>query len=244
MYQNTRYLTSGDKAIILEFGNEIRKEINLSIRKLYYSISKEDIEGIEEIVPTYCSLIVYYNPLRVKYSVLIKKLKKLESTIAEITLPKAIITEIPTLYGGEYGPDLEFIARYNKLTVKEVIRIHTEREYFIYMLGFLPGFVYLGEMSEKIATPRLEKPRLKVWEGSVGIAAKQTGIYPIDSPGGWQIIGRTPVKVYDNKKEIPVLLKSGDYIKFFPINKKQYEEIKEKVDKGKYSCMVRSYERI
>ena len=244
MYQKTRYLTAGDKAIVLEFGNEISKELNLLVRKMYYCISKKNIEGIEEIVPTYRSLIIYYNPQKVNYTDLVKQLKELEKSVSEITLPPSYVTEIPVIYGGEYGPDLEFVAQYNKLSAKEVINIHSEKEYFIYMLGFSPGFPYLGGMSDKIATPRLEKPRLKVSEGSVGIAGKQTGIYPIKSPGGWQIIGRTPIKLYDPNKEFPFLLKSGDYMKFYPINQERFKEIEKKVNKGNYSCKVEPYGRI
>ena len=244
MYQRTRYLTAGDKAIVLEFGNEISKKLNLLVRKMYYCISKENIEGIEEIIPTYRSLIVYYNPQKVKYADLVQQLKELEKSVTGITLPAVHINEIPVLYGGEYGPDLEFVAQFNKLSVKEVINFHTEKEYFIYMLGFSPGFPYLGGMSDKIAAPRLEKPRLKVSEGSVGIAGKQTGIYPIKSPGGWQIIGRTPIKLYDPKKEPPFLLKSGDYIKFYPINQKQFKEVEKKIDEGNYNCKVKPYGRI
>jgi len=244
MYQKTRYLPAGDKAIVLEFGNEISKKVNLLVKKLYYSIIKENIEGIEEMVPTYRSLIVYYNPQRVKYTDLVQKLKEIENSITEIILPTAHITEIPVLYGGEYGPDLESVAHHNKLSVEEVIKIHSQKEYFIYMLGFSPGFVYLGGMSDKINTPRLEKPRLKVLEGSVGIAGKQTGIYPIESPGGWQIIGRTPIKPYDPKKEFPFLLKSGDYIKFCPIDQEQFKEIEKKVEEGNYNCKVKLYGRI
>jgi len=244
LYPKTRYLLAGDRAIVLEFGNEISKEVNLLVRKLYHSIIKENIEGIEEMVPTYCSLIVYYNPQRVKYSVLTKKIKELENYITEITLPAACVNEIPTLYGGEYGPDLEYVAQHNKLSVEEVIKIHSQKEYFIYMLGFLPGFVYLGGMSDKINTPRLEKPRLKVLESSVGIAGKQTGIYPIESPGGWQIIGRTPIKLYDPQKKFPFLLKSGDYIKFYPINKEQFKEIEKKIDEENYNCKVKPYGRV
>jgi len=241
MYIKPRYLTAGDKAIVLEFGNEINKELNLLVRKMYHCISKKDIEGIEEMVPTYRSLIIYYNPQKVKYEDLAQQLKELEKSVSEITLPAAHVTEIPVIYGGEYGPDLEFVAQYNKLSTKEVISIHTEKEYFIYMLGFLPGFAYLGGMSDKIATPRLEKPRLKVSEGSVGIAGKQTGIYPIKSPGGWQIIGRTPMKLYDPNKEFSFLLKSGDYMKFYPINQEQFKEIRKKIDEGNYNCKVELY---
>jgi len=244
LYPKTRYLLAGDRAIVLEFGNEISKEINLLVRKLYHSIIKENIEGIEEMVPTYRSLIVYYNPQKVKYTDLAQKLKKIENFITEIILPTAHITEIPVLYSGEYGHDLEFVAYHNKLSVEEVIKIHSQKEYFIYMLGFLPGFVYLGGMSDKINTPRLEKPRLKVLEGSVGIAGKQTGIYPIESPGGWQIIGRTPIKLYDPQKKFPFLFKSGDYIKFYSINQEQFKEIKKKINEENYNCKVKPYGRI
>ena len=146
--------------------------------------------------------------------------------------------------GGGCGPDLEFVAHHNLIYVEEVIKIHSEKEYFIYMLGFLPGFIYLGGMSDKIATPRLEKPRLKVSGGSVGIAEKQTGIYPIESPGGWQIIGRTPIKLYDPKRSFPFLLKSGDYVKFYPINEEQFKEIKKKAEEGNYILEVKSHGRI
>lgn len=244
MYQKTRYLTAGDKAIELEFGNEISKELNLLVRKVYYCIRKKNIEGIEEMVPTYRSLIVYYNPQKIKYTYLVQQFKELEKSVTEISLPTAHVTEIPVLYGGEYGPDLEFVAQYNKLSVEEVIKIHTEKEYFIYMLGFSPGFPYLGGMSDKIATPRLEKPRIKVSEGSVGIAGGQTGIYPISSPGGWQIIGRIPVKLFEIKEKLPFLLKSGDYLKFYPINQKEFKEIKKKVEEGNYNCKIGLHGRI
>jgi KipI family sensor histidine kinase inhibitor len=244
LYQKTRYILAGDKAIVLEFGNEISRELNLLVRKMYYCIRKKNIEGIEEMVPTYRSLIVYYNPQKIKYTYLIQQFKELEKSVTEITLPITHVTKIPTLYGGEYGPDLEFVAQHNKLSIEEVIKIHTEKEYFIYMLGFLPGFVYLGGMSDKIATPRLEKPRIKVSEGSVGIAAKQTGIYPIESPGGWRIIGRIPVKLYNPNKESPFLLKSGNYVKFYPINQEEFEEIEKNSEEGNYNCKVVPYGRI
>jgi len=244
MYQKTRYLYAGDKAIVLEFGNKINKETNLLVRKMCFCISKKNIEGIEEIVPTYRSLIIYYDPQKIKYENLIQRFKKIQNSINEITIPIAQVTEIPVLYGGVYGPDLEFVAHRNKIYAEEVIKVHSEKEYFIYMLGFLPGFIYLGGISDKIATPRLEKPRLKVSGGSVGIAEKQTGIYPIESPGGWQIIGRTPIKLYDPKRSSPFLLKSGDYVKFYPVNEEQFKEIKKKVEERNYILEVKPYGRI
>ncbi len=243
MYPKTRYLTAGDKTIVLELGNTISRKINLAIRKLDFCITRENISGIKEIVPTYRSLIIYYNPQKVKYTDLIQKLKELENSVTEIILPEAHITEIPVLYGGEYGPDLEYVAQHNQISTEEAVKIHCEKEYFIYMLGFLPGFVYLGGMSDKIITPRLEKPRLKVIGGSVGIAGGQTGIYPINSPGGWQIIGKIPVKLFDPKKEFPFLLKSGDYLKFYPINQKEFKEIEKKFEENNYQCKVEPYGR-
>lgn len=124
-----------------------------------------------------------------------------------------------------FGIDIKNVASYNNLTVDEVIKIHTSREYLIYMLGFTPGFPYLGGMDERIATPRLEVPRTKIYGGSVGIAGSQTGVYPIDSPGGWQIIGRTPLKLYDENREEQILLRAGDFIKFVPITLDEFIEI-------------------
>jgi len=244
MYKKPRYLIAGDKAIIVEFGNKISQQLNLIVRKMYFSVKKEKVVGVQEMIPAYRSLLIYYNPLKINFPTLVKRLKKIENTLDKFILTEAKIIEIPVLYGGEYAHDLEFVAHHNKLSVEEVIKIHTEREYFIYMLGFLPGFVYLGGMSDKISTPRLEKPRLKVLEGSVGIAGKQTGIYPIESPGGLRIIGRIPIKLYDPKKEFPFLFKSGDYVKFCPINQEQFKKIEKKVNKGNYSCKVEPYGRI
>ncbi len=241
MYKKPKYLIAGDKSIFIEFGDKIDRKINLSVRKMHYSILNQKIEGIEELVPTYRSLIVYYNPLKITYDALMKKLKDIEKNLSDITLPLSMVTEIPVLYGGIYGPDLEFVAKYNKLSAEEVIKIHSKPLYFIYMLGFSPGFAYLGEMSDKIATPRLEVPRLKVPAGSVGIAGKQTGIYPIESPGGWRLIGRTPIRLYSPESEDPFLLKSGNYVKFHPIDKGEFDKIASDIKKGTYNYKVEPY---
>ncbi|MEG2984683.1 MAG: 5-oxoprolinase subunit PxpB, partial [Peptostreptococcaceae bacterium] len=153
------------------------------------------------------------------------EIKKLEKKIKTTDKLEKNIVEIPVLYGGEFGPDIETVARHNNLSVEEVMDIHSKGEYLVYMLGFTPGFTYLGGMDNKIETPRLEIPRVKIPAGSVGIAGKQTGVYPIDSPGGWQLIGRTPIKLYDINKERPILLSAGDYVKFVPINKAEYEKM-------------------
>ncbi len=234
MYEKTKYLMAGDKALTMEFGNSISKEVNNKVRSITVAIETRNIKGIVELVPTYRSLMIHYNPLKISYDELINALKQLEIQLETIELPAAQVVEIPTLYGGEYGPDIENVANHNQLKLEDVINIHTSNEYLIYMLGFTPGFPYLGGMDSKIATPRLESPRTKINAGSVGIAGGQTGIYPIDSPGGWQIIGRTPIPLFDSQREIPILLKAGNYIIFRSIGENEYKEIEEAVKKGTY----------
>jgi KipI family sensor histidine kinase inhibitor len=148
-----------------------------------------------------------------------------ENKLDKWEIPPPEIVEIQVAYGDDFGPDLEFVAQHNNLTPEEVIQIHTSGTYLIYMLGFTPGFPFLGGLSEKIFTPRLEKPRQLVPAGSVGIAKNQTGIYPIDSPGGWQLIGRTPIKLYDPTGFPPILLKAGNYLRFKSISRKDFQEI-------------------
>lgn len=212
----------------MEFGNEIHPQNNRCIREVVHMLEAEKIKGIIEWVPTYRSILIIYNPLIISYKKLIECLQELEKKKKGTDLPPPFVIKIPVLYGGEYGPDLEKVAAHNNLSEEEVIRIHSEKEYLIYMLGFTPGFPYLGGMSEKVATPRLKKPREKIPAGSVGIAATQTGIYPIDSPGGWQLIGRTPVRLFDPENKEPFLLKAGNYLKFVPISVDRYRKIEQR----------------
>lgn len=158
-----------------------------------------------------------------------KMLKLLEEAIAEIDMnktSKAKVVEIPVCYGGEFGPDIEFVAEHNHLSVQEVIDIHSSGEYLVYMIGFAPGFPFLGGMSEKIATPRRSSPRLVIPVGSVGIAGSQTGAYPIETPGGWQLIGRTPAALFCPQNHPPTLLDAGNMVKFKPITLEEYNAIK------------------
>lgn len=222
----TRYLLSGDKAVVAEFGNEISEDINKKVISFMRAIEISNLKGIvTEMVPTYRSLMISYNPLKIDFDSLIERLKKIENNLESIELPKPKIHEIPVCYDKVFGIDIENVASHNNLTVDDVIKIHTSRDYLIYMLGFTPGFPYLGGMDERIATPRLEVPRTKIHGGSVGIAGSQTGVYPIDSPGGWQIIGRTPLKLYDENREEQILLRAGDFIKFVPITLDEFIEI-------------------
>ncbi len=224
---NMKLLLLGDSAVSAHFGEEICPEINQQVTALRdaleEAVAKGEIQGLGELVPTYCALLINYDPLVLGYDELAAKLEELSQSLVIKSDSDRQVVEIPVAYGGEYGPDLAEVAAAHGMTEQQVIDIHSQPEYPIYMLGFVAGFPYLGGMSPEIATPRKESPRLKIEAGSVGIAGSQTGIYSVESPGGWQIIGRTPLKLYDTDREQPVLLSAGQYIKFKPISGAEYE---------------------
>ncbi|MDM8533174.1 5-oxoprolinase subunit PxpB [Clostridiaceae bacterium HSG29] len=230
---------AGDKAISVEFKNEISEETNNYVAALRNLIEDSKTIGIEECIPTYRALTICYNPIELTYEKLEEKINELMGDIESFSNTESKVYVIPVYYGGEFGPDIENVAKQNNLTKKEVVKIHTGVDYRIYMLGFTPGFPYLGGMDETISTPRLVKPRIKVNAGSVGIAGSQTGIYPIDSPGGWQIIGRTPVKLFDIDNEEPVLLNAGNYIRFKSIDYKTYERILKEVNSNTFNIEIK-----
>ncbi|MBE7024487.1 MAG: 5-oxoprolinase subunit PxpB [Ruminococcaceae bacterium] len=222
--EQIRFLPLGDSAVTVEFAKEISEEANRKIRFLATQIEKERIRGIQEVVPTFCSMTVYFDPLRISRSKLEKKLLRLIETYREGSAGTRRVFLIPVCYEGAYAPDLEDVSKLTGLLPAEVIRIHSSTDYLIYMLGFLPGFPYLGGMDPRIEAARLETPRTVIPEGAVGIGGKQTGIYPLASPGGWRLIGQTPVKVYDPARETPILYRAGDYIRFFPITPSEFEK--------------------
>jgi KipI family sensor histidine kinase inhibitor len=234
MYEEPRFLPAGDRAVIVEFANEINEEVNRMIRRLSLALSRHPVPGVQEVVPTYRSLAVYFNPLVIEWSQLVERLKGIQDHLAEFELPPPRTVRVPTLYGGEYGPDLGDVAAHTGLTPEEVVSIHASGTYVVYMLGFTPGFAYLGGMSPRIACPRLANPRERIPAGSVGIAGNQTGIYPIDSPGGWRLIGRTPLKLFDPCADCPTLFRPGDYVQFFPIDEGEYHRIASAIDSGAY----------
>lgn len=231
-----RYLLVGDSAVAVEFGKEILPETSQKIRALKEQIASVKISGVLETVPAYCSLLVHYDPTAIRYGQLVEQLKTLQSSIVGKAFPPSIVMELPVCYDEEFGPDLDYVARYHSMTREEVISLHSSQDYLVYMLGFIAGFPYLGGMDERLATPRLETPRLCIEGGSVGIAGKQTGIYPVSSPGGWRLIGRTPLKLYDPTREKIALLDAGCYIHFRPIELEEYRAIQQQAAENCYTC--------
>ncbi|CAB49900.1 5-oxoprolinase subunit PxpB [Pyrococcus abyssi] len=214
---------AGDSSLLISFGDVISEEINDRVHALARAIERDSPEWLVEVVPAYSSLLVIYDPLKASYEEVESYVRRISTQ--EVEKIKGKTVEIPVAYGGEFGPDIEFVAEYNGLSVDDVIEIHSKPLYRVYFLGFLPGFAYLGGMDERIATPRLEKPRVKVPAGSVGIAGKQTGWYAIESPGGWRIIGRTPLRTFNPGKVPPSIVLPGDYVKFVPIDEMEFWEI-------------------
>jgi KipI family sensor histidine kinase inhibitor len=226
LYPRSVHYFMGNRGLLLEFGDEISHEVNDRVRRMALAIRSEAIEGIIETVPTYRSLLVIYNPLTLPLDQLKKRLQKIEEGLQETPFPEPKLTRIPAVYGGLYGPDLEGVAKHCGISTEEVIRLHTSKPYFIYMIGFMPGYPYMGELPEALIMPRLKTPRLSVPKGSVAIAQKQTGIYSMESPGGWQIIGRTPVELFDPEKTPPALLQMGGLVQFYSISEKEFKEWK------------------
>ncbi|MDQ0252841.1 inhibitor of KinA [Evansella vedderi] len=234
-----------ETAIILQFGTRIDIHLHRRVKTFTDYLEKYRFEGFIECVPAFSSVTVYYDPIRVlqsekngghslsknrsAYDIVCLHMKKMVGELTEMKEDSPREVEIPVCYGGEFGPDLEFVGKHNNLTPNEVIKIHSSGEYLVYMIGFAPGFPYLGGMSEKIAAPRRSSPRESIAKGSVGIAGGQTGVYPISTPGGWQLIGRTPVELFCPNDTIPSLLQTGDVIRFKPISLEEYNEYKEGV---------------
>jgi len=224
----------GETALIIDFGNTIDESINKLVHSLFYQLQNDPIPGMIEAVPGYSSLTIYYDIPFIR-NILNKQITAFEwvSESLKKFIPKEnietgdpqILIKVPVCYEIEYAPDLDFIASQNKISHEEVIYLHTSTTYHIYMLGFLPGFAYMGMVDEKISSSRKQKP-VFVEAGSIGIAGKQTGIYPFRSQGGWQIIGRTPLKLFDKEKINPVLFKAGDKVQFYSITKDEFEDIK------------------
>ena len=236
--QNIRIAAAGDSSLLIEFGNEINEEINRRITTIVQLMKDQQIEGVVDMIPAFCSLLINYDPRIISFEKMQKRMEALAKMDLKGGTQRKRVFEIPVCYGGQYGPDMETITAHSGLTEREVIEIHSSRDYLIYMLGFLPGFCYLGGLDERIHTPRLANPRLKISAGSVGIGGSQTGIYPMDSPGGWQLMGMTPVKTYDPERKNPILVEAGDYIRFIPVEEAEFLRIRELAERDEYQCLI------
>ena len=221
-----KYITSGDSGLIIKAGEDISEDTSIMVRKLLLRIEQEKIRGIVDYIPSFNELLICFDPLLTDPPELKSLIKSLENDISNVELPESGMVNVPVLYGGKHGPDIGEVAAHCKIPVDDVIRIHSASEYLVYMLGFTPGFCYLGGMDRRIYAPRKNEPRVHVPQGSVGIAGNQTGIYPVDSPGGWQIIGITPLRLFDPAGSPEFLISPGDRVRFFPISEDEFEKIK------------------
>jgi inhibitor of KinA len=208
--------------------SQITLEAHEKVRKLLRLLQLEPVAGVRNLHPAYCSLLVKFDALRFSHEEVEGVLRGYLARLEEVKLPKPRQVEIPMCYGGEFGPDLEEVAALRGITPEEVVRLHSSTTYRVYFLGFVPGFAYLGELPEDLVTPRLATPRKKVPAGSVGIAGNQTGVYPFATPGGWRLLGRTPVKMFRVDQEDLSLLSIGDRVRFTPISSERFAELESK----------------
>jgi inhibitor of KinA len=209
---------AGDSAVLLQLPQQINLSTHQKVSHLASALDQAVIPGLLELVPAYCTVMVHYDPARQTYAGITTEIRKFLGTDLPSADSHQRIVEIPVVYGGEYGPDLADVAKLNGLAPEEVVQIHSQGKYSVYLMGFTPGFPYLGGLDPRIATPRLSSPRTQVPAGAVGIAGDQTGVYSIASPGGWRIIGRTPLRLFDLSRQEPFLLQPGDEVHFRPID--------------------------
>ncbi len=225
IFEKANFRIAGDCGLLVEYGDAIDPAVNQKVRSMAMALQNNMPGGVIEIIPTYRSILIYYDPLVTNPLILKETLTDLEGCLSEIEILPPKVVEIPVCYGEEFGPDIEHVAQIHHLTPQEVIQLHSEPEYLIYMVGFTPGFPFLGGLPEVLHTPRLKTPRTRVPKGSVGIANGQTGIYPIASPGGWQLIGRTPKRLFAPELANPFLYQAGDCIRFKPISPGDYQRL-------------------
>jgi inhibitor of KinA len=218
-----RVVPAGDSALIVEFEERIEPAVNRRTIAAADGIQNAAISGVRDVVPTYRSVAVYFDPLRTDYNRLLDQVHEIARRPAPSTGTEAPPLRIPVCYGGDLGPDLSAVARFGGCGEDEAIRIHTSTTYRVFMLGFVPGFAYMGIVDARIAAPRHSSPRVRVPIGSVGIAGVQTGIYPAETPGGWQLIGRTPLRPFDAARAEPFLMKAGDAVQFYAIDRCEYD---------------------
>lgn len=220
----------GDQAVVIEVGTEISPSAERIVNAIIVRLEELKPSWMIEYIPAYTTVTVIYSIESFKegspYDLACKRIQEMLENLQEVSVSDQKIVKIPVLYGGEHGPDLDFVAKHNGLTPEEVVAIHTAGEYTVHMIGFAPGFPFIGGMSEKISAPRRKSPRLQIPARTVGIAGMQTGVYPIDSPGGWQLIGSTPLELFLPTEDPPSLLSAGDKIQFYRITHEEYKDLR------------------
>jgi len=224
IYDHPQYRIMGDRSLLVEFGDHIGIDVHRKVRGLLVALNDDPLNGVIDTIPGYRSLLLIFDPLKTGMQTLQDQIENLLKTMDPSQLPQPRTVEIPVVYGGQYGPDLAWVADYHRITPEEAIRLHASRMYHVYMIGFMPGFPYMGELPKALVTPRRATPRTAVPQGSVALAQAQTGIYTARSPGGWQVIGRTPLRLFDVSKRPPALLQIGDRVRFRAIHEAEAGE--------------------
>lgn len=232
-----RYRPAGDSALSVEFPPEIAPAVNRRVRALLAALDADPPSGLRDLIPSYRALLIGYDPLTLPYGALLDRLRALEHDLDHAGAPARRVT-LPVCYGGEYGPDLADVAAHAGLSDTDVVTMHSGGAYLVYFLGFAPGFPYLGGLDPRLATPRLPRPRTAVPAGAVAIGGEQTGVYPLSTPGGWRLIGRTPARLYAPGADEPFLLRAGDELHFRPIDSAEFAALAELVTAGRYQPEV------
>lgn len=227
MQPNIRILPMGDRALVIEFGDTSSIELSARIAAAAYRLRGSPPPGVLDVVPAYTTLTLHFDPASIgsgntPFEALAEQISAWLNDEPATAAPPSRMVEIPVCYGGAFGEDLEALARQHGLSTADVIAIHSGAEYTVHMLGFVPGFAYLGGLDPRLFTPRRSAPRLRVPAGTLGIGGEQTGIYPLEAPGGWQLIGRTPLRLFTPQREPPCLLTAGDRVRFLPISPSQF----------------------
>ena len=236
---DVKILMSGDQAVSVQMGDEISLEVNRKVLMLHEELKKKPVEGIREMVPTYASLMIHYRPEVIGLDQLMDEIYQRVDSMQGIAESKKIIREVPIFYGGETGPDLELCAQLENTTVEEIIRKHSSHDYYVYMLGFAPGHPYSARFEEPFSFKRRDTARVKIPAGSVVVQLNLSDLIPFEQPCGWSIIGSTPLTICDYKKEDPFLVHAGEWIRYIPVSKKEYDQIKRADEAGTYKVKVR-----
>jgi len=228
LYDAARYRLSGDGMLLVDCGEGIDLDVNDKVLKMSSYLKANPPKGVRAVIPAYRSFAVVYDPLTTEPEALTEEIARLEISGDGMVRPESEIVSIPVSYGDAFGPDMGFVSSHTHLAAEDIISIHASQLYPIFMIGFTPGFCYLGGMDARLKTPRRETPRLTIPAGSVGIAEMQTGMYPVESPGGWQIIGKTPLRLFAPERKNPFLYKAGDRIRCNPISRDAFDRLYEK----------------